>query len=442
MRNPKRALSQTIHTAEIANISHDGRGIAYVNNKTVFLNNALPTETVEFVYTHRQSKYDEGDVVNVLTASPQRVTPQCPHFNICGGCSLQHLHSDEQINVKQKILLEQLQHIGGVKPKKILPPLTASTWGYRRKARLGVRYVIKKNKVLVGFREKNGRYLADIDNCHVLYPQVGLNIIALKQLITELATFEHIPQIEVAVGDQITALIFRHLKPLPAADIELLRQFAITHHFQIYLQPDGIDSITRLWPENNENFLSYALPQHNIELKFNPGDFIQVNAEINQQMVSRALELLAPEKNEKILDLFCGLGNFTLALAHHCTEITGIEGDNAMIERCHNNALHNKINNAHFYRADLSGDWTHQPWAKQQYDKILLDPPRAGAWEIVQNIQRFAAKQILYISCNPATLARDAAELIRHGYQLKAAGVMDMFSHTSHIEAMALFTKR
>ena len=304
-----------------------------------------------------------------------------------------------------------------------------------------MRYVNKKNKLLVGFREINGRYLADIDSCAVLDPRIGKKITIIRDAFAKLNGYRDIAQIEVACGDTQVAIIIRHLKPLVDEDLMQLRAFAEKENFQLYLQPGGPDTIKLYWPESSSHYLQYQLPEHNVTIDFAPNDFTQVNASINQKMIARALELLQPSANEKILDLFCGLGNFSLPLAKHGAEVIGVEGDARMVQQAQANASNNNINNAKFYAADLSQDCSHASWANTSFDKILLDPPRSGALEVMQYINKFNAKSILYISCNPATLARDSAELIKQGYRLTHAGVLDMFPHTSHVEAMALFCK-
>lgn len=427
--------------AKITGLSHDGRGIAHINGKTTFIENALPDEEVAFVYLRRHNKYDEGKTVEVKQASPSRVTPLCEHFTICGGCALQHMDSETQIQLKQKMLLEQLQHFGGVIPESILPPLTGNLWGYRRKARLGVKYVAKKQRVLVGFREKNGRYLADLERCVVLHPSVGNLITALKELVQSLTIYQQIPQIEVGVTDDTTALIFRHMQPVVESDLNLLVEFSKTHNIDLYLQPGAPSSAHLVWPENKPPRLFYQLPEYNLELGFFPTDFTQINASINQQMLARALQLLEPKAEDRILDLFCGIGNFTLPLARYCKEVIGVEGAAESIDRAKENAAHNNVTNAHFYHADLNTDFTQALWAQGNFTGILLDPPRTGALNIVQHIAKFNAKRIVYVSCNPATLARDAKELVEQGYRLKQAGIMDMFPHTHHVEAIALFVR-
>lgn len=463
MANPLKSNSEAV-VATISALSHDGRGITHINGKTVFIENALPGETVSFRYQKRRGKFDEGRAETVLEAAPERALPRCQHYLICGGCSMQHINSTTQLQLKQKLLLEQLQHFGKVHAENILPPLTGPLWGYRRKARLGVKYVQKKNAVLVGFREKNQRYLADLERCEVLHPSVGNLIQPLKLLIANLKAYQHIPQIEVAIGDTATALIFRHMLPLEDSDLDKLIAFAQTHTLQLYLQPGGPQSVHLLWPTAEEATLRYRLAVNSsvssvatddnhaaaaqpaaadtcsteLTFHFQPSDFTQVNADINQQMVARALELLAPKASDRILDLFCGLGNFTLPIARLCATAVGVEGSEALIQRASQNATLNNITNAQFYQADLTSDFVQLPWC-HDFDKILLDPPRTGALEIVQKISLLGAKRIVYVSCNPATLARDAGELIRQGYRLSQTGIMDMFPHTHHVEAIALF---
>jgi 23S rRNA (uracil1939-C5)-methyltransferase len=427
---------------KIESLSHDGRGIAHIDGKTTFIRNALPGEEVEFQYTNKRGSFDQGVATKILTASHQRAEPLCPHTEMCGGCCLQHLNPDNQIEHKQQVVLDMLQHFGKVAPQEILPPLVSDNYGYRHKARLGVRFVVKKCNVLVGFREQNGRYISEITNCQILHPTVGNKITALRELITDLNSLRIIPQIEIAVGDKRTALIIRHLKPLPIIDIEKIIKFAQQHNFEIYLQPKGLNSIHKIWPEDNSERLYYALPDHKVELKFHPCDFTQVNPAINRKMVNQIIELLNPQADDQILDLFCGLGNFTIPLAKYCKYIVGIEGDKKMVDRGYENAKHNKIENIDFYEFNLKNDFSNCNWAKNQYDKLLIDPPRSGAAEIVAKIKNLNPNKILYVSCNPATLARDAGELVNNqGYKLAKIGIMDMFPHTAHMETMALFNK-
>ncbi len=430
-------------TAHIEGLTHEGRGVARIEGKTVFVDGALPGEEVEFVYTHTHRKHDEGNVTRVLKASTLRVQPQCIHFDICGGCSLQHLEATAQIETKQKVLLDDLQRIGKVTPLQVRAPLTGPHWGYRRKARLGVKYVKAKDRVLVGFRERGKPYLADLTCCEVLHPSVGARLTELAALVQSLSVYDRVPQIEVAVGDLQTALVFRHMAALTDADCETLTDYARSANFIIYLQAEGPDSVVPLWPESPPS-LSYSLPRYGIEVLFLPNDFTQVNQSINLDMVDSALELLQPQKTDRVLELFCGLGNFSLALAQQVQEVIAVEGESSLVQRARENAARNGRDNIHFHVANLAEDNQEMVWLrKQRYDKILLDPPRSGAEEIIRLLKHTGAKRIVYVSCSPATLARDAGILVNElGYTLETAGVMDMFPHTAHVESIALFTRK
>ncbi len=423
----------------IDSLAHDGRGVGRINGKATFVEGALLGEKVVMQYNQCRGKFDEGRVVEVLEPSPERVQPLCSAASICGGCSLQHMRSDAQIAMKHKILQDQLAHFGDLKPEHWLEPMTGPIFGYRRKARLGAKYVEKKGRALVGFREKSSSFLAEIEQCHVLVPEVGLAFPEFKQLIESLQQRLEIPQIEVAQGDDGTALVVRHMKPLPAEDIGKLVQFCQPRQFHLYLQPAGPDSIHKVWPEDNDLRLHYSLSEFGLTLAFHPTDFTQVNPGINQKMVHQAIEFLDPQPDERILDLFCGLGNFTLPLATRAAHVVGVEGDDAMVMRGRENALANGLNNVEFFGADLTQSFAGQPWAHGGFDKILIDPPRSGALEIVSKMTVFKPKRIVYVSCNPATLARDAGELKKQGYRLLKAGVMDMFPHTTHVESIAVF---
>lgn len=427
----------------ITGISHEGRGIAHINGKITFIENALPGETVLIAYNKKRRCYDEAKSIQILIASPDRIQPECLHYGICGGCSLQHLSNAAQLQHKEKTLLEQFNHFAGIKPKSLLPPLTAASWGYRRRARLGVKYVTKKQAVLVGFREKNGHYLAELQACKTLDPRVGQLLVPLQQLIRTLKAFEAIPQIEAALGDDMLALVFRHLVPLDSSDQIKLKNFAEHHQLQLYLQPGNESTTHCIWPEKPK-LLSYRLENKgykSLELLFEPKHFVQINADINQAMIKRAMELLSPNFSDRILDLFCGLGNFSLPLATRCQFVVGIEGYTELVERAKANALHNAINNTHFYTADLTASIQKENWAQQTFNKILLDPPRSGALEIIQQIAHWDVERIVYVSCNPASLARDAGELVKQGYSVQQVGIMDMFPQTHHSEAICLFTK-
>lgn len=438
LSNKKEAATAYIHT-----LSHDGRGIATVNNKTTFISGALPQEQVTYRITHQHNTYHQADIMDIIQPSPQRITPPCLHFGICGGCSLQHMSTETQLQLKQETLLTQLKHFGQVEPEHVLTPLNVTDLGYRHKARLGVKFVIKKNKVLIGFREKSSRYLADLQECIVLHPEVGQRLTTLSKLIASLECYRSIPQIEVAIGDVEVALVFRHLVPLSDKDKEQLLDFGKEHRIHIYLQPNQPAKITKLWPQDESFRLHYTLPDYQLEYFFHPLDFTQINLQMNRLMIKQALTLLDLKNDDRVLDLFCGIGNFTLPMAKYANHVTGVEGNADMIARAKDNASHNNIQNVDFHTANLMEPLTQATWMKQQYSAILLDPPRTGAKEILTYIDLFGAQKIVYVSCNPATLARDAGELVhQYGYNLKKAGIMNMFPHTSHVEAMAIFIKK
>lgn len=428
--------------ATIESLSHEGRGIARIEGKTVFVDNALPGETVRLRYRSMGKRFDAGIAEAILeNPSPMRVTPACAFYGLCGGCSLQHMASDEQIRFKQQTLAEAFEHIGRVAPQAWLEPLTGPVWGYRQKARLGVRNVPKKGRVLVGFREKFSQYLADMRACEVLDPRVGHRLEALSELIGGLEAASRIAQIEVAIGDEAAALVFRNLDPLSEADVRRLAAFGEQSGFQIWLQPGGPDTAHPLDPDVPP--LEYALPEFDVRLRFLPTDFTQVNAEINRRMVGRAVALLAPEQGERVLELFSGLGNFSLPLARTGAEIVTVEGEAGLVQRARENAERNGIDNVAFHVANLFEPDADASWLRgQRYDRVLIDPPRSGAVEILPFVANTGAKRIVYVSCNPATLARDAGILVHeHGYTLEQAGVMDMFPHTAHVESIALFTR-
>ncbi|NJN47806.1 MAG: 23S rRNA (uracil(1939)-C(5))-methyltransferase RlmD [Candidatus Competibacteraceae bacterium] len=438
-KKPSRPLPEPFLTS-IDDLAHDGRGVAHRDGKTVFIAGALPGEEIVCRYTARHSKYDEGEAETILNASPERVEPHCAHFGLCGGCSLQHLHADRQLANKQDWLLDNLSRIGKIQPQQVLQPLVGPHWGYRRKARLGVKYVTKKGRVLVGFRERNAPYLADLQRCEVLHPRVGGLLEPLGLLVGNLSIAKRVPQIEVAVGDEAIALSFRVLDLPTDDDKAQIMAFGRQHELQIYLQPGGNPTTSLLWPEQGE--LVYRLPNHNLELAFLPYHFVQINADINRPLVDRTIALLELRATDRVLDLFCGLGNFTLALARHSAEAVGVEGDKDLVAWAERNAVRNRIDNARFFAADLSQDLSDAPWLQQGYDKILLDPPRLGAAALIPQLAQLGAQRIVYVSCHPATLARDAGELVnRFGYRLISAGVMDMFPHTTHVESIALFER-
>lgn len=435
----------------IQRLSHEGRGVASIDGKIAFVDGALPGETVTAVFTSRRSQFDELKVQEVLSPSPDRVTPPCVHAEICGGCSMQHISSKAQVALKERVLHEQMKHIGGLSEYVHLPPVLSETQGYRRKARLAARYVGKKEEMLIGFREKNSSFIAQMNSCAVLVKEVSDLIGPLRELLVGFDGRLNIPQIEVAVGERAiescpdtaagyqVAFIVRHLEALSLSDHEQLLSFAQRHEIDLYLQPKGPDSVHKVWPQEGVDRLYYALPEFGLRMAFHPSDFTQVNGGINRRMISQALTLLDLQPEDVVLDLFCGLGNFTLPVATRCARVVGVEGSDEMVRRGEENAATNGIANAFFYSANLCVDFDESTWAQPEYTKILLDPPRSGAIEIIPRLAALRAKKIVYISCNPATLARDAAELVKHGYVLTQAGVMDMFPHTSHVESMAEF---
>jgi len=430
----------------ITDLSHDGRGVARIDGKAVFVSGALPGEEVLLRIRRRHRHFDEAEVVEFRTRSPHRVEPRCRHYGQCSGCSLQHLDAESQIEAKQRVLAENFERIGKVAPASWLPPLTDQPWGYRRKGRLSVRNVVKKGRVLVGFREEdNPRFVADIEQCEVVHPALGPKIGLLAELVSAMDAAADIAQIEFAAGDDTVALVFRHLKPLSERDLAALTAFAQQHGFAIYLQPGGISSVHPLWPEHPRLAFRIASGREDtqdVELEFRPLDFVQVNAGMNQRMMARAMELLDPQATDRVLDLFCGLGNFTLPIARRVAEVVGVEGEHGLVERAAENAMRNGISNARFEVANLFEDQRHAVWAKQSWDKLLLDPPRAGADKVLEYLPHRETRRIVYVSCHPGSLARDAGILVqKHGFRLSAAGVMDMFPHTAHVESIALFER-
>ncbi len=440
-RSRKKPLPEAAVNVTIESLAHDGRGVAHVDGKVVFIDEALIGENVDFVYTDSRKDYAEGRVIALLSRSEDRVEALCPHYGVCGGCSFQHVEATAQIRIKQDLLAEQFKRIGKVDMPEVLPPLTASHWGYRRKARMGVKYVAKKERVLVGFRERRHPYLAEIDSCLVMHPQVGTKLLALGDMIGGLSIRDKIPQIEVAIGDNQCVLAIRVLEPPTAADQQRMKAFEVEHNMTLCLQSKGPDTIVPLDGEA-EVIPTYALPDQGIEFKFRPAMFTQVNYEINRQMINRVLDIMALTEHDTVLDLFCGLGNFTLPMAKFAGRVVGVEGDLPLVNHAKDNARHNGITNVEFYAADLSKDISGQPWALQKYTKIMLDPSRAGASDVLPHIKKWQPELIVYVSCNPSTLARDAGILVNElGYQLVKAGVMDMFPQTGHVESMALFEK-
>jgi len=440
---------------EILSLGHDGRGIARKNGKIQFVEGALPGEMVTARFIAQRSKFDELKVTQINVAAAERIAPRCQHIELCGGCSLQHMTSDMQIQYKQNVLKEQFSHFGNLSSLDWFEPLRSEAWGYRSKARLGVYFDSKKSQVLLGFREKGARNITDVSRCEVLDERIAPHLDGFRALVSSLSEPKILTQFEVAAGDDGVAVTARHVKALRDEDIDKLLEFSKANNFELYLQPGGAETSHKVWPDNNLERLSYKLllPKRlnpegssskytDLSLLFHPKDFTQVNAGLNRQMVLRALECLDLKAEDRVLDLFCGLGNFTLPIAAFAKEVVGIEGSEAMVLRGQENAKHNALTNVSFHSTDLQTDFTHASWAKQGFDKILIDPPRSGALDVVRYLSRFNAKRVVYISCNPATLARDAGVLIDKGYTLLKAGVMDMFPHTSHVESIALFEKK
>jgi 23S rRNA (uracil1939-C5)-methyltransferase len=429
-------------TAEVVGLTHDGEGIVRTG-KTVFVAGALPGERVSFERTRKHRRHDEGRLLEVLRPAPERVTPRCAHFGVCGGCALQHLAPEGQLVLKETELRDNLERVAHVECQTWLPPLGGPVWAYRRRARLGAKYVPKKAKVVVGFRERLAPYVADVTHCDVLAAPVGTLVQPLAELLGALDIRQHVPQVEVAVADNATALVLRVLRTPTEQDRAKLRDFAVRHAVRLYLQSGGLDSVEELAAPGAMP-LHYALPAFNLALEFTPTDFVQVNGVVNQALVRRAVELLRPTPESRVLDLYCGLGNFTLALARSAGRVVGVEGDAGLVERARHNALRNGISNVEFHVADLSKP-TELPaaWLPGPYTHVLLDPPRVGAApDMLAAIARFAPERLLYVSCHPGSLARDLGILVHeHGFTLESAGVVDMFPHTAHVESMALLRR-
>lgn len=424
---------------DIESLSHEGRGIAHLDEKVIFVSGALPGEKVIADRTFSRAKFEEADVKEVLSPAANRITPKCEVFGICGGCSFQHLSSKDQIAAKGEWLKDALMGQAKAEPKNWLEPLQVQSWGYRRKARLGVRYVAKKEKVLVGFREKKSGFITNMSRCEVLHPSLGDNLEVLANAIELLSIKSQVPQIEVAVAESSTVLILRHLEPLTAKDEQILLDCANELDVTFYTQSGGEDTVK---PLDKPAILTYSHPDHSIEMEFLPTDFTQVNFKLNQKMINLATDMLELDDTDEVIDLFCGLGNFTLPIARHAKHVVGVEGDLGLIERAKYNAEKNSITNADFYKADLFKEVNGFEWFRgKTYNKALIDPARSGAIEIVELLPKLGVKRLVYVSCNPATLARDTAKLIELGYTLETAGVMDMFPQTAHVESIALFTR-
>jgi 23S rRNA (uracil1939-C5)-methyltransferase len=439
-----RAAVSEAATGRVDALNSEGWGVVRAGptgGKTVFVAGALPGELIEYRVRRRERSHDEAELITVLEPSPDRIEPHCKHYGLCGGCSLQHLAPASQMVVKDRELREAIRRIGKVEPREWLPPLSGEPWGYRRRARLGARFVHARGRSLVGFREKMSSYVADVERCEVLVPAVGALVGELGRLVTALSIPERIPQIEVAAGDNLIVLVVRVLLPLTAHDRELLRAFEQQHGVRILLQagrPDQLECLSGDKPE-----LWYELPAYDLKLAFEPADFIQVNGPMNRLLIDRVLELMQLTPEARVLDLFCGLGNFTLPLARHAARVVGIEGEAGLIERARANAGRNGITHAEFHVANLAGEEAVQRCLALAgaggYSHVLIDPPRTGALDVLPALARIAPRRLVYVSCHPGSLARDLGILVtQHGFTLQYAGIVDMFPHTSHVESVAV----
>ena len=428
--------------ATIESLDHEGRGIAHVEGKAIFIDGALPGEEVEYASHRRKPRYEQASALAVLRPSAARVEPACRHFGVCGGCSMQHLDPSAQAAAKQRVLEDALWHIGRVRAEMLYPLIQGPAWGYRRRARLSARFVEKKGGALVGFREKSSSFVADMDSCEVLPPAISALLPRLRELIAGLSLRECLPQIEVAVGEAAPVLVLRVLQPPTGDDEARLRAFADAQGVVLYLQSGGPGTVTLFHPVVVPP-LSYRLPEFDLELQFGPSDFTQVNQDVNRMLVRRAMGLLAPHPGERIIDMFCGLGNFTLPIARSGAQVLGVEGATALVARAQSNAAHNGLSsNTAFRVANLFAATEESLAELGRCDKMLIDPPREGAIALVKALAGSAVGRIVYISCSPATLARDAAVLVHEqGYRLRGAGIANMFPQTSHAEAIALFER-
>lgn len=433
--------------ALIESLDHEGRGVTHVDGKTIFIEGGLPGEQVEYSSFRRKPSYEQATLSSLLSSSSQRVTPRCPHFGVCGGCSMQHMHPVAQTAAKQRVLEDALWHVGRLRPEVVLPPIAGAAWGYRHRARLSVRLVAKKGGVLVGFHEKRSSYVAVMDSCEVLPPVASVLISPLKQLIVGMSMPDRLPQIEVSIGGDQIVLVLRHLEALSEGDKQRLRAFADEHRIVWYLQPKGPDT-AHLFHPVDASPLAYRLDEFNLELRFSPTEFTQVNHGVNAMLVRRAMRLLDAQPNERIADLFCGLGNFTLPIACSGARVVGIEGSAQLVARALENAQRNGLADQCEFRVANLFEVTPESYSELSeksgpFDKLLIDPPRDGAFELVKALPDSGApSRIVYVSCSPSTLARDAAVLVtQKGYALKGAGIASMFPQTSHVESIAVFER-
>lgn len=428
-------------TAAIVSVTHDGRGIADVTGKKVFVAGALEGETVRFQRRKRRRNFDEAELLEVLDASPSRIEPRCAVFGTCGGCSLQHVSDADQRAIKARALADNLERIGKVTPAHWLDPIHATDgWHYRRRARLAVKDVPAKGRVLVGFRESHAPYVCDMHRCEVLAKPIDGLIDPLSDLIGGLSIRARLPQVEVAVADNVSSLVFRVLDPPTDDDLAALRAFANRYQVQVALQPGGPDSVEML---AGNVPLNYSLPAFSVDIEFRATDFVQVNSEVNREMVCRAIDLLEVTAEHRVLDLYCGIGNFSLPLARRAAHVLGVEGEFQQVARARLNAERNAIENCEFRLADLAAIDGSESWLREGWDRALLDPARSGAQELVSVIDKTGTERLVYVSCHPGTLSRDAGHLVHDkGFALEAAGIIDMFPHTGHVESIAVFQKR
>ncbi|MBI0408450.1 MAG: 23S rRNA (uracil(1939)-C(5))-methyltransferase RlmD [Nitrosomonadaceae bacterium] len=428
----------------VESLDQEGRGVAHSEGKVIFIEGALPGELVTYSPYRKKPSFELAQVNKVLKTGSLRVNPRCNYFGICGGCSLQHMDDRAQVAAKQRVLESDLKHIGKVESEIILPAVYGSAWGYRYRARMSVRYVAKKGGVLVGFHEKRSSFVADMQSCEVMPPRISALIGPLRELIGSISLRERLPQVEVSLGEAVDVLVLRIMDPLTDQDKSLLKAFADTHTVQFFLQTKGPETAYPFYPIGSPE-LNYTLPEFGIVMPFHPTEFTQVNPAMNRILVRRALSLLGPLKGDRIADLFCGLGNFTLPIARSGARVMGYEGSSNMVRRAGENAERNQLSgNTNFSEKNLFE--IDAAWLQGEgvFNKLLLDPPRDGAFAVVNSLGEgdSAPTRIVYVSCNPATLSRDAGVLVHaKGYQLKAVGVVNMFPHTSHIESIALFEK-
>ena len=429
-------------TATITAVTHDGRGIAADGGKKAFVAGALEGETVTFVRRKSHRNFDDAELLEIHEPSPDRIEAKCEAYGRCGGCALQHVGTERQRAIKEQTLRDNLERIGRVEPATWLEPMTGPEWHYRRRARLAVKDVHGKGRVLVGFRERHAPFITDMRRCEVLAQPVDGLIEPLSELIGGLSVRARLPQIEVAVADNAVALVFRVLDPPTGEDEARFRDFGETHGLRIYLQTGGLDTVSLLHPDSVGEPLYYTLPEFDISVDFEPIDFVQVNGGINQRMVHFAVEQLAVGADDRVLDLFCGIGNFSLPLARRAGRVLGVEGLESLTRRAGDNAAANGLDNVSFRVADLAKIDGTESWVREGWDRMLLDPARSGAAEVVTRMHLFAPQRIVYVSCHPGTLARDAGTLVHEqSYRLESAGIIDMFPHTAHVESIAVFTK-